>query len=128
MPTPDLGEDHITALPDLKEGSNVSSDDDIRTKDTLSGTKRDTSKQSDCTSQENNQKQKMDVENDEKDQEENEGGRDNNSKRRRNAYEVVSHPPTNTMVARPMGGMKGHTAFLTFAVCPDSSDISVEKL
>lgn len=50
---------------------------------------------------------------------EDEGEGDDNTKRRRNAYEVTAYPPTSVTVARAMGGMKGHTAFLTFAICPE---------
>ena len=39
-------------------------------------------------------------------------------KRRRNAYEVRSFPPKMHLVAKAVPTMKGHTAYLTFAVAP----------
>jgi hypothetical protein len=49
-----------------------------------------------------------------------EGDQPHHKKRRRNAYEVKSYPPRMWRVARPSPTMKGHTAFLTFAVAPAS--------
>jgi hypothetical protein len=115
LPTPDLGEGHITPLPSLQgEGADTatappSSPSSEAKRDSLSGTKRAGADQSEGQGQGQGKEE--------------EGG-DN---RRRNAYEVAIRPPTNVVVARPMAGMKGHTAFLTFAICSDSTKNNVSS-
>jgi len=105
MPTPDLGEGHISALPDIDVTSN--------------GKELKTNSENSCDSGVGSKR--SNIEEEDGDILATEDGKSsmNDSKRRRNAYEVTSYPPTNATVARPMGGMKGHTAFLTFAICPD---------
>jgi hypothetical protein len=56
---------------------------------------------------------------DQGDQEE-EGG-SSKGKRKRNNYEARVLPPKDYLVSRAMTPMKGHTAFLTFAVCPSKN-------
>ena len=116
LPTPDLGEEHITPLPGSQDAEvcNRSSEDGMEQNsdcDTLSGSKRVNAEQSGHTGDDMNQQKEV----------EEEGEGDDNTKRRRNTYEVNVYPPTNVTVARAMGGMKGHTAFLTFAICPDKN-------
>ena len=91
MPTADLGEGIITDLPDSV--------------DSTSGTINNVDKDED----------KIEVKITEEDSDV------VGAKRRRNTYELKSHPPVNVSVARPLGGMKGHTAFLTFAICPEKN-------
>jgi hypothetical protein len=98
MPTPDLGENHISALPEL--GGDVCSDSNSISNPSV-GNKRAATEEKTVVVADST-------------------GDANDGKRRRNAYEVTAYPPMNVTVARPMGGMKGHTAFLTFAICPDS--------
>ena len=44
-------------------------------------------------------------------------------KRRRNQYETREFPPKEYFVGRAISPMKGHTAFLTFAICPEKDQI-----
>jgi hypothetical protein len=130
MPTPDLGEGHISALPgatdSAKEGGSDSSsgvnssDSDGSSSSSGGGTKRVSIEQSQSQSPGSSSSSGSSSGNGDDSRGDSASERDT-SKRRRNTYEVVAHPPTNAMVARPMGGMKGHTAFLTFAICPEKS-------
>jgi tRNA (adenine57-N1/adenine58-N1)-methyltransferase catalytic subunit len=49
----------------------------------------------------------------------NEEEADPKGKRKRNTYETRALPPQDYLVSRSLTPMKGHTAFLTFAVCPE---------